>query len=99
MEATEVTKVKCLGGHVCDRNQPFTEETRATEVVIMGATGVVSMVRRFIEVDQLILLSPNVGGDRIFKMGERVEESKWSSPVSEDMTHSGCAVMSWDITA
>ncbi|GFO20505.1 hypothetical protein PoB_004701000 [Plakobranchus ocellatus] len=28
--ATEVSKVRCLGGHMCDRNQPLTEETRAT---------------------------------------------------------------------
>ncbi|GFO20504.1 hypothetical protein PoB_004700900 [Plakobranchus ocellatus] len=66
------------------------------------------MIRRFSEVDQLILLSPKLhgnasravrGGDRIFRMGESVEESKWPSPVSEGMTISGCAVMSWDITA
>ncbi|GFN78218.1 hypothetical protein PoB_000472400 [Plakobranchus ocellatus] len=61
MEATEVTKVKCLGGHMCDRNLPLMEETRATDVVIMGATGDVSMVRRFTEVDQLIFLCPKRG--------------------------------------
>ncbi|GFO36100.1 hypothetical protein PoB_006260500 [Plakobranchus ocellatus] len=27
MEAKEVTKVRCLGDHMCDRNQPLTEET------------------------------------------------------------------------
>ncbi|GFN82902.1 hypothetical protein PoB_000940800 [Plakobranchus ocellatus] len=61
MEATGLTKVKCLGGHMCDRNQPFTEETRATDVVIMGVTGDLSMVRRFTEVDQLILPVQNMG--------------------------------------
>ncbi|GFO41099.1 hypothetical protein PoB_006760400 [Plakobranchus ocellatus] len=60
IEATEVTKVRCLGGHMCDRNQPLTEETKATDVVIMGAPGDVSMVRRFSEVDQLILLNPEL---------------------------------------
>ncbi|GFN80228.1 hypothetical protein PoB_000673400 [Plakobranchus ocellatus] len=98
MEATEVTKVKYLGGHMCDCNQPRTLETRATDVVIMGAAGDVSMVRMSTEVDQLILLSPKCG-DRIFRTRESVEEIKWPSPVSEGMTHSGCAVMSWDITA
>ncbi|GFO46699.1 hypothetical protein PoB_007320400 [Plakobranchus ocellatus] len=62
MEATEVTKVRCLGGHMCDRNQPLTE-TRATDVVVMGAPGDVSMVMRFSEVDQLILLSPKLHGN------------------------------------
>ncbi|GFN85798.1 hypothetical protein PoB_001230400 [Plakobranchus ocellatus] len=64
MEATEVTKVRCLGGHMCDRNQPLTE-TRATDVVVMGAPGDVSMVRRFSEVDQLILLSPKLHGNAL----------------------------------
>ncbi|GFN82476.1 hypothetical protein PoB_000898200 [Plakobranchus ocellatus] len=63
MKATEVPKVRCLGGHMCDRNQPLMEETRATDVVIMGAPGNVSMVRRLSEVDQLILLSPKLHGD------------------------------------
>ncbi|GFO46615.1 hypothetical protein PoB_007312000 [Plakobranchus ocellatus] len=61
MEATEVSKVKCLGGHMCDRNQPFTEETGAIDVIIMGATRDVSMARRFTVVDQLVLLSPKRG--------------------------------------
>ncbi|GFN95395.1 hypothetical protein PoB_002190100 [Plakobranchus ocellatus] len=43
---------------MCDRNQP---QTRATDVVIMGTTGDVSMVRRFTEVDQIILLGPKRG--------------------------------------
>ncbi|GFO24314.1 hypothetical protein PoB_005081900 [Plakobranchus ocellatus] len=43
MEATEVTKVRCLGGHMCDRNQPLMEETGTIDVVIMGAPGDVSM--------------------------------------------------------
>ncbi|GFO20021.1 glutamine-rich protein 2 [Plakobranchus ocellatus] len=28
MEAIEVSRVRCLGGHMCDRNQPLMEETR-----------------------------------------------------------------------
>ncbi|GFN85839.1 fucolectin-related protein [Plakobranchus ocellatus] len=61
MEATEVTKVRCLGGHMCDRNQ-LLAETRATDEVVMGAPGDVSMVR-FSEVDQLILLSLKLHGN------------------------------------
>ncbi|GFO17426.1 hypothetical protein PoB_004393100 [Plakobranchus ocellatus] len=63
MEATEVSKVRCLRGHMCDRNQPLTEETKATDVVVIRAPGDVSMVRRFSEVDQLILLSPKLHGN------------------------------------
>ncbi|GFO11864.1 hypothetical protein PoB_003836900 [Plakobranchus ocellatus] len=58
-------KSQSLGVHIirvtATRVQPSTEETGASDVVIMGATGDVSMTRRFTEVDQLVLQSPKRG--------------------------------------
>ncbi|GFO19498.1 hypothetical protein PoB_004600300 [Plakobranchus ocellatus] len=57
----------------------------------------VSQVRQ--ELLSQVLKACFICGDCIFKTGKSEEESKWPFPVSEGMTHSGYAVMSYDITA